>query len=233
MEEDCKGMTTPRRAFLARTALLLAGGVLAPVWSCRAARASWEVRPLSIGFPQHVLSDLPLTGQVWNLSCEYACTSAVTAYLGRRITQETLHTEVGTDENPHKGFRGDITGWWGSTTNYGVYAEPIAAVLMRYQFSHVSVSYNEPDVVRAEIAANHPVVAWVTGDYSVQYRITLWDDDEPFSLIPREHAVVVYGYDAAGVWVMDPSDVTEYHVGWATFDRAWTQFDRMALAIAP
>jgi len=182
---------------------------------------------------KHMLSGMPPTGQLWNLSCEYAATSAATAYFGNRVSQQMLRTEIDTDTNPHKGFRGNISGLWGGTTNYGIYAEPIAAVLQRHGFGSTYVFYGGTDTLRAEIAADHPVVVWVTGDFTVQWRITVQDTDSTFALIPREHAVTVYGYDDDGVWVMDPSDVTQYHVGWGLFDRAWAQFDHMALAVVP
>jgi len=183
--------------------------------------------------PKRMLSGMPPTGQLWNLSCEYAATSAATAYFGNRVTQQTLRTEIDTDVNPHKGFRGNIAAPWGGTTNYGVYAEPIAAVLRQHGFGNAYVFYGGLDTLRAEIASDHPVVVWVTGDFSVQRRVTLQDSDSTFALIPREHTVTAYGYDEDGIWVMDPSDVTQYHVGWSLFDRAWAQFDRMALAIVP
>ncbi len=191
--------------------------------------------PLSVSAAptKHMLTGMPPTGQLWNLSCEYAATSAATAYFGNRVTQQMLREEIDTDANPHKGFRGNIAAPWGGTTNYGIYAEPIATVLKQHGFGGAYVFYGGLDILRGEIAADHPVVVWVTGDFTVQWRITVQDDDSTFALIPREHAVTVYGYDEDGVWVMDPSDVTQYHVGWNLFDRAWAQFDRMALAVVP
>ena len=97
--------------------------------------------PTSAAPGKRILSGVPATPQIWNLSCEYAATSAATAYYGKRVNQQTLRPEVGTNVNPHKGFRGDISGTWGGTTNYGVYAEPIAAELHQYGFAHAYVFY--------------------------------------------------------------------------------------------
>ena len=114
--------------------------------------------------PKRMLAGMPPTGQLWNLSCEYAATSAATAYFGNRVTQQMLRTEIGTDANPHKGFRGNIAGLWGGTTNYGIYAEPIAEVLQQHGFANTYVFYGGLDTLRTEISSNHPVVVWVTGD---------------------------------------------------------------------
>jgi len=214
----------PRRALFFTRFMLL----LATIAFAFALPSSVSAAPAT-----HMLAGMPPTGQLWNLSCEYAATSAATAYFGNRVTQQTLRDEIDTDYNPHKGFRGNIAAPWGGTTNYGIYAEPIAAVLQQHGFGNSYVFYGDADTLRAELMLDHPVVVWVTGDFSVQWRITVQDDDSTFALIPREHAVTVYGYDETGVWVMDPSDVTQYHVGWSLFDRAWAQFDRMALAVAP
>ncbi len=190
--------------------------------------------PLSVSAApsKRMLSGVPPTAQRWSLSCEYAATSAATAYFGNRVTQQMLRDEIGTDANPHKGFRGDITGAWGDTTDYGVYAEPIAAVLQAHGF-HATVFYGDAERLRGEIAADHPVVVWIVGDYTSQERTTLNDDDGEYILVPHEHTVTVFGYDANGVWVIDPSDTSSTYVAWATFDRGWSQLDRMALAIAP
>ncbi len=181
-----------------------------------------------------VLKGLPLVGQAWALSCEYAATSAATAYYGDTISQGTFLTAIGYDENPHNGFRGSISGAWGGTKNYGVYAEPIAAVLRQEGFSHSYVFYGGVGTLRGEIAAEHPVVAWISGTWRASPRYVLQDaTGASYSVIPYEHAVTVYGYDDTGVWVMDPGAVEKYHVSWRTFLTGWNQIDGMALVVAP
>jgi uncharacterized protein YvpB len=189
--------------------------------------------PVHAASDAYILKDVPATPQAWALSCEYAATSAATAVYGTVVTQWRLRTDIGTDPNPHKGFRGDINGAWGGTRDYGVYAEPIAAVLRQYGFAHSYVFYGGADNLRAEIAAGHPVVAWVTGTWKPSSRQTLRDAaGDRYSLIPDEHAVTVYGYDGDGVWVMDPAEPDKYRVSWDRFLTAWDQLDGMALVVA-
>ena len=63
----------------------------------------------------HVIEHFPLAGQWWNLSCEYAATSAATAYFNKQIGQDAFATMIGFDANPNKGFRGNLSGPWGGT----------------------------------------------------------------------------------------------------------------------
>lgn len=182
----------------------------------------------------HILKDVPATPQAWALSCEYAATSAATAMYGPVITQWRLRASIDTDPNPHKGFRGDITDGVGGTTDYGVYAEPIAAVLQRYGYTHSYVFYGGADNLRAEIAAGHPVVTWVTETWKPASREVLRDSTgDRYALVTGEHAVTVYGYDDDGVWVMDPAGPDKYRVSWDRFLTAWNLFDGMALVVAP
>ena len=189
--------------------------------------------PVGAASESHMLTDVPATPQAWALSCEYAATSAATAMYGTVVTQWRLRASIDTDPNPHKGFRGDITGAPGGTTDYGVYAEPIAAALHQYGFTHSYVFYGGLDNLRAEIAAGRPVVVWVTGTWKPSSRQVLRDDaGDRYSLIPDEHAVTVYGYDGDGIWVMDPAGPDKYRVSWDRFLTGWDQLDDMALVVA-
>ncbi|MGA7732053.1 MAG: hypothetical protein WCD37_12375 [Chloroflexia bacterium] len=51
--------------------------------------------------------------------------------------------------------------------------------------------------------------------------------------MPGERAVVVYGYDGSGVYVMDVGDGGFYYTDWSSFLRRWSYFDQMALVITP
>lgn len=183
---------------------------------------------------RQIMTGFPVVEQAWALSCEYAATSAATAYYGDTISQRTFLTAIGDDENPHKGFRGSIYGAWGGTTNYGVYADPILAVLRQHGFVHAYIFYNDASTLRTEIAAGHPVVTWISGTWGMTSRSTHVDTaGDWYSLIAYEHAVTAYGYDDAGVWVMDPGVAEKYHISWAKFLRGWNAIDGMALVVAP
>lgn len=180
----------------------------------------------------HVIERFPLMGQWWNLSCEYAATSAATAYFGKAISQDAFVNMIGFDVNPNKGFRGNLSGAWGGIWQYGVYAPPIYSALLRTGFAHSYIFHADPVVLRDAIANDRPVVVWITGTYSSMPRYEDESDGETFTLVPYEHAVTIYGYNEQSVSVMDPAYPAYYTVGWDLFLTAWNQLDGMALAVA-
>jgi len=182
--------------------------------------------------PSYVIKNFPLAGQWWNLSCEYAATSAATAYFDKPISQSAFATLIGFDANPNKGFRGNLSGPWGGTWDYGIYAPPILSVLMQHGFAHSYTFHADADLLRDAVSNNRPVVVWINGTYGTAPRYNDESDGEQFVLVPYEHAVTIYGYSERGVSVMDPAYPAYYEVSWATFVSAWLQLDGMALAVA-
>jgi uncharacterized protein YvpB len=182
--------------------------------------------------PSHVIQNFPLMGQWWNLSCEYAATSAATTYYQKTVTQDTFVNQIGYDANPNKGFRGDLSGPWGGTWHYGVYARPILSVLMQQGFTHSYIFHADPMLLRDAISNDHPVVVWITGTYSSMPHYQVESDGEQFLLVPYEHAVTVYGYNEQGVSIMDPAYPAYYDVSWSVFLDAWSQLDGLALTVA-
>jgi len=206
--------------------MLLALAVASPVGA--------DFGPLSppVTPPSHVLGNFPLTGQSWNLSCEYAATSAATAYFHKPISQGAFATMIGFDPNPNKGFRGNLSGPWGGTWDYGVYPLPILSVLMQHGFPHSYTFHADANLLRDAVSNDRPVVAWINGTYGNAPRYSDERDGEQFLLVPYEHTVTVYGYTEQGVSVMDPAYPAYYEVSWAVFMNAWLQLDGMALAVA-
>lgn len=182
--------------------------------------------------PSHTLDQFPLMGQWWNLSCEYAATSAATAYFGKTVSQSTFVNMIGFDANPNKGFRGDLSGPWGGTWHYGVYAAPILSALMQSGFTHSYMFHADPMLLREAIDNDRPVVVWITGTYGSMPRYEEVSDGEQYLLVPYEHAVTIYGYNEQTVSIMDPAYPAYYTVSWDVFLNAWQQLDGMALAVA-
>ena len=182
--------------------------------------------------PSHALVDFPLAGQWWNLSCEYAAASAATKYFNNQISQETFATKIGFDANPNKGFRGNLSGPWGGTWDYGVYPLPILSVLMQQGFPHSYTFRGDANLLRDAISNNRPVVVWINGTYGKAPRYSDESEGETFILVPYEHAVTVYGYNETSVSIMDPAYPAYYDVSWDVFMNAWLQLDGMALVVS-
>jgi uncharacterized protein YvpB len=180
-----------------------------------------------------IIANFPSLAQSYNLSCEYAAASAVTLYWGNQVSEKTFVSQVPSSPNPHLGFRGDINGAFGGINDYGVYAEALAPVLEKYGYN-ANVFYGGAGTLKANIAAGNPVVVWITtGKYTARTPVTKSYNGETFTLVAGEHAVVIYGYDSGGVYIMDVSNGGFYYTEWASFLTRWSYFDQMALAITP
>lgn len=180
------------------------------------------------------LRAMPVMQQSLPLSCEAAAVSTATAYWGNQVSEWVFIENIPENPNPHLGFRGDITGAFGGTTDYGVYAEPFQSILSNYGFgSDVFYANGNANFLKAQIDQGRPVVVWMTNMASVQTRSYETVDGQRFALVPQEHAVVVYGYDANGVSVADPGDGSYRQFSWNDFMRSWGYFDGMSLVIYP
>ena len=189
--------------------------------------------------PAEVLLDrVPIGKQARSLSCELQCASDLAWYYGKPYTWEEIFQQVGHDPggNPHKGFVGrslDDRPGQVYPGGYGVYAEPVAQALRNLGLP-ADVHYGEPDRwVQEQLARGRPIMVWVTGGMVVR-PVEEWKaaDGTVVRGTPFEHACLVIGYKAEGVWVGDPWDGQRHFYPWDVFLRAWDLFDRMAIIVA-
>jgi uncharacterized protein YvpB len=164
------------------------------------------------------------------LSCEYASLAIATGMLGDWVSEYDFESVVPLNDNPHWGYRGDITGSWGNTTNYGVYATPLVPALNAFGFQG-EIFYGGRDTLKAQIDMGRPTLVWIgargeTGSFD-EYAA----DGTRYQLTPYMHVVVIYGYDAGGVYVSDPGNGSLTHWSWDSFEAMWYEVDGMALAV--
>lgn len=163
-----------------------------------------------------------------NLSCEYASLYIATAAWGRGISEYNFDGLVGWSDNPHVGYRGNITGWWGNTYDYGVYAEPLSWALAQYGFvGEVAYTGGDPSWLIGEINAGNPVLVWLAlwGDQSVYY--------DGYMVTAGMHVLVAYGYDDGGVYLSDPAIGGVKYYDWGTFQWMWGVMSGMSLSVYP
>jgi uncharacterized protein YvpB len=178
------------------------------------------------------VSGVPFYTQERNLSCEYASLYIATAAYGNGISEYAFDDAVGWSPNPHWGYRGNITGWWGNTTDYGVYAEPLAAALPNFGFyGEVFYSGGDTEILKAKIDADVPVLVWL-GLWGDQVQIDE-TDGVAYAVTAGMHVVVAYGYDDDGVWVSDPAIGGARHYTWSDFIYMYSVLDGMSLAVYP
>ena len=169
-----------------------------------------------------------------NLSCEYASVHIATAaWGGDGISEYSLDSAVGWSDNPHYGYRGDITGWWGNTTDYGVYAEALAAALPQFGYDgETFYGQGDASALTSRLDAGIPTLTWI-GEWGDTGFYETGADGSSFLLVPGAHVVVAYGYDAGGVYISDPASGTNRYYDWGHFMAMWNVFDGMALAVSP
>lgn len=177
--------------------------------------------------------DVPTYAQQRNLSCEYACCVIAMGAFGVWVSEWAFDDLVPLSENPHWGYRGDITGWWGNVEDYGIYAEPLVAPLAQFGFRG-NVFYGQGDASQLQtwLQSGVPVLVWIGlwGDDGV-YQTA--NDGSTYKLVPGAHVVVAYGYDGDGVYAADPATGGTKWMGWGEFMWMWNAFDGMALAVSP
>lgn len=178
------------------------------------------------------LIGMPTGKEQWPLMSELAAASIATAYWGAPVSAAELLESLERSENPHLGFRGDPQGMFGTTDDYGVYNTPLAEALNSYGFT-TDAFYADGDrtALTSRIDAGLPVVVWITYNLEQQERIVVESDLGRYSLIAGQHAVVVYGYDDAGVKVMDVGAGSSASWSWDEFMASWSLFDGMGLAV--
>ena len=177
--------------------------------------------------------EVPTYFQQRNLSCEYAALTIATGAFGYPVSEWEFDARVGWSANPHWGYRGDITGWWGNTDDYGVYAEALVPALADFGF-YGEPFYGQGDAseLKARLDWGMPTLVWLglwgdTGYYDYT------EDGTRYKLASGEHVVVAYGYDDWGVYVSDPASGQYTSYAWGDFMWMWNVLDGMALAVAP
>jgi len=173
-----------------------------------------------------VLLRVPILGQMHSLTCEAAALRMVAAYMGKYVTEAWIQAQLGKDENPHKGFRGDnIDAEFGGIINYGVYAEPMARVLILLGLG-AQVRYNTTYAeLRAALDKGQPVIVWIS-----QFPAPGYYERPGYRLVPGEHTYVVVGYDDKGYIVNDPlNGGRQFHI--RAIPR-WELFNNMALFVS-
>ncbi|MDQ1300459.1 MAG: hypothetical protein QG637_377 [Chloroflexota bacterium] len=186
-----------------------------------------------------LLADVPVGRQQRSLSCELQSASDLAWYHGKPYTWLEIFLRVVHDQggNPHKGFVGaslDDPPGGIYPAGYGVYAEPIAAVLRQIGLK-AEAHYGEPaEWLRGQIAQGRPVMVWGTAGM-VRRAVETWTaaDGTLIRGVRGEHTYLVVGYTPTGVWALNPWNAQRQFFEWAAFLAAWDLFDRMSVTVAP
>lgn len=165
-----------------------------------------------------------------NLSCEYAAISIATGMIGGWIDEYDMEQLTGWSENPHWGYRGNITGWWGNTDDYGVYAGALVPGLEARGFEG-HMFYGDPEDLMASLDAGRPTLVWL-GLWGQTSFDAYTADGTRYQLTPGMHVMTAYRYDSWGVYLSDPATGSLVSYDWATFNAMWQVMDGMALGVS-
>ena len=214
---------------------LLAALLLAAIHTSALARPAQPPGPVAAG---RSAADLPASaqvggiygyGQLLALSCESRSAADWARYFGVGIHEMEFLARLPKTGNPETGFAGDVNGGWGNLPpeGYGVHAGPVARVLRTYGAQARAVRWMTFDQLRAEIAAGRPVIVWVTGHVAPGRGVDLRLDGQIVRVARYEHTVIVVGYDATTLTILDGKMVYRRPV--ETFLKAWAPLENMAI----
>ena len=176
---------------------------------------------------------LNVTGrrQALPLDCETRSAVDWAAYFGTTIDELEFFGRLPVSDDPDTGFVGNVHGVWGQVppADYGVNAGPVAAVLRGYGVPARAATGLGWEAVRAELDANRPVMAWVIGSVGngTAQTYTAASNGHSTLVAPYEHTVLVIGYGADTVWILDGGTI--YSRSLAQFMASWGVLGQMAV----
>lgn len=185
------------------------------------------------------LLEIPLLTQERNLSCEASSIKMVLAYFGIDIPEDEIQNSFPLNNNPHKGYRGNVDGPIWGFEDYGVYAEVVAKTLNKFGIRAISYRNISAEDLKIKILGGKPAIIWVNIANPNPKLKEVVINGETVKLISGEHTVVVAGYQD-GNWILnDPwrrttKDGTRLSEQLRVDDLnhvMWEDFDNMAVLI--
>jgi len=189
---------------------------------------------------------VPVYRQVMNLDCETAALQMALAFFGHSYSQAELFSLENPDTrppvmgpnhtvlrwgNPYTNYVGNVNGDDRTPTGYGVYYPVILAIARSHGVPNAYGGEGfAASSLYAELAAGHPVVAWVETGWA-KAALGTWTswDGRPIRYSLIEHAVTLSGLSPTQVRVNDPWHGTQYWIGKAAFEASWRDFNNMAI----
>lgn len=169
-----------------------------------------------------------------SLSCEYASVHIATTMTGQPISEYAFDDVVPLNENPHLGYRGNIHGDWGNTTDYGVYNEPLERALTQFDVqSDAFYAGGERSALTTQLDAGRPTIVWLALRGAGGSFDAYADDGTRYQLTQWMHVMVAYGYDETGVYLTDPGTAVYRFYDWEEFMAMWNVMDGMGLSVYP
>jgi uncharacterized protein YvpB len=168
--------------------------------------------------------------QSYSLSCEARSASDWAAYYGISASESSIQSALPSSDDPEVGFVGFPNGTEGQLPpdSYGVHASPIAAILREYGAAASAKKGMTFFEIKQQVSSGNPVIAWVIGNVWNGFPISYTSESGNTTTVARyEHTVIVIGYDAYGVTVVDGNMV--YWRAKADFLNSFSVLGNMAI----
>ncbi len=166
----------------------------------------------------------------YSLDCESRSAVDWAAYFGVTINELAFFQALPASDNPDLGFVGNVHGAWGQIppNDYGVHAKPVAKLLRAYGLEADAIYGLSWPALQAEIAAGEPVIVWVVGRVARGTPVAYTSaDGQAHTVVRFQHTVIVIGYDASQVMVLDGDWVYQRNV--QDFLDSWRVLGNMAV----
>jgi LysM repeat protein len=171
-------------------------------------------------------------GQTYPLSCESRSAADLAGYWGVSVPEVGFFNNLPVSDNPEVGFVGSVYGAWGQTppNPYGVHAAPVAKLLREYGLNAQARRGMTINELKTEIAEGRPVIVWVVGHVWNGLPIDYHAEDGSTVLVAQyEHTMIAYGYDLAGVYLMDAGNAARKGYSYSVFEESWAVLGNMAV----
>ncbi len=180
---------------------------------------------------EHFISGIRGHHQYFSLGCEAAAAKDWANYFGKGFNEFEFQYKLPLSDNPDLGFVGDVNAPWGQVPpyGYGVHAGPVADLLNAYGIPAKAYQGYTLDQLKANLAQDKPVMAWVIGNVvgGVPYHYTDSRGSQ-VTVAAYEHVVIVTGYNATHLRYMTNGKFfdTPYEV----FLNSWGVLGNMVIA---
>ena len=161
----------------------------------------------TLSFPkEHYIHNITGHKQYFSLGCEAATAKDWANYFNKEFNEFEFQYKLPLSDNPDLGFVGDVNSPWGQVPpyGYGVHAGPIADLLNAYGITARAYKGYTLEQIKAKIAQDKPVIAWVIGNAvgGVPYE---YDDSKGNKTVVAayEHVIIVTGYNETRVRYMN------------------------------
>ncbi|MHC1784320.1 MAG: C39 family peptidase [Anaerolineaceae bacterium] len=168
--------------------------------------------------------------QLYTLDCEARSAVDWANFLGHEIDEIEFLGRLSLSDNPDYGFVGSFYGEPGQLPpySYGVHADPVADLLQEYGVNASAIRGATWTNIQTEISANRPVIAWVINHTYPGYPVDYQDSQGRTAIVARfEHSVIVTGYNAQTVTLLDGDMVYERSI--QEFLNSWAVLGNMMI----